>query len=141
MKNSKIELVFPNFSSSSSFLLQLVKKMSLKRVKNVSKNGSKKLSQDIHENCCIIRFWYGEFRHWIHFSNFCIFIFSQKCLKKWVKNFSLGFSLKLPNDLNLIWRTQISDSFSHIFSSSSSFLPRLIKNALQNGSKTSHRLS
>ena len=141
MKNSKIELVFPNFSSSSSFLLQLVKKMSLKRVKNVSKNGSKKLSQDIHENCCITRFWYGEFRHWIHFSNFCIFIFSQKCLKKWVKNFSLGFSLKLPNDLNLIWRTQISDSFSNIFSSSSSFLPRLIKNALQNGSKTSHRLS
>ena len=61
---------------------------------------------------------------------FFIFIFasiSQKCFKRWVKKIFLGFSWKLPYNLILIWRIKKSDSFSHIFSSSFSFLSQLVK--------------
>ena len=42
----------------------------------------------------------------------------------------------MPYNLILIWRFQKSDLFSHIFSFPSSFLPRLVKNVLKNGSKS-----
>ena len=54
--------------------------------------------------------------------------------------FFLKFSWKLLH--NLIWGIQYSNSFFQICSSSSSFLPRLVKNVLQKGSKIfSHRFS
>ena len=70
------------------------------------------------------------------FPYFFLFIFifasiSQKYPKKWVKTFSNRFSWKLPHDLILIWIIQKSNSFSQIFSSSSSFLPWLVKNGLK----------
>ena len=83
----------------------------------------------------------------IIFPNFFIFTFifvsiSQKCLKKWVKNFLLGFPWKLSHNLILIWRIRKSDSFFHSFSSSFLFLPRLVKNVLKNELKIfSHRFS
>ena len=43
------------------------------------------------------------------------------------KNFFLTFLWKVPRNLILIWRIQKLNSFSHIFSSSSSFLLRLVK--------------
>ena len=73
-----------------------------------------------------------------------IFIFASliKTINKWVKKIFLGFSWKLPYNLILIWKIQKSDSFFHIFSSSSSFLLRLVKNVLKNGWKFfSHRFS
>ena len=68
-----------------------------------------------------------------------IFIFasiSQKCPKNWVIFFPLRFSWKLPYNWIVIWRIQKSDSISHVFSFSSSFLPWLIKNVLKNESKS-----
>ena len=55
--------------------------------------------------------------------------------KKWVKNFFLGFSWKFLHNLILIWRIQNLISFFQFFSSSSSFLPQLVKNVLKDGSK------
>ena len=67
-----------------------------------------------------------------------IFIFdsiNQKCPKMWVKNFFNICSWKLPYNLILIWITQKCNSFFQVFSSSFSFLPRLIKNGFKNESK------
>ena len=55
---------------------------------------------------------------------------SQEKISK--KNFFDTF-WKVPYNLNLIWRMQVLNSFSHIFSSSFSFLPRLVKNILKTG--------
>ena len=68
--------------------------------------------------------------------NHFIFIFvliSQKRLKKWVKNFFLQFSWKLPHILILIRRIHKLKIFSHIFSPSSSFMPQLVKDLLKVG--------
>ena len=51
------------------------------------------------------------------------------------KNFFLRFLWKIPCNLILIWRIQKLNSFPHIFWSSSSFLPRFVKNDLKNESK------
>ena len=59
--------------------------------------------------------------------------FSQVKISK--KTFFLRLLRKVPYNLILIWRIQKSNSFSQIFSFSSSFLPRFIKNVLKNGSK------
>ena len=76
------------------------------------------------------------------FPYFFIFIFifaliSQKCPKNGSKFFVHRFTSKLPYNLTLIWRIQKSNLFSpiYIFSSSSSFLSRLVKNSLKNESK------
>ena len=75
------------------------------------------------------------------FPNSFVFIYifasiSQKFHKKWVKNFFLGFSWKLPHELILTWRIQNSGSFFQISSSSSSFVLRLVK-SLKKESKMS----
>ena len=54
MENSKIELIFPNFSFSSLFLPRLVK--------NVFKNGSKIFFSAFRENCHTTSFWFREFK-------------------------------------------------------------------------------
>ena len=74
------------------------------------------------------------------FPYFFIFIFilasiSQKCPKNGSKLFVHRFASKLPYNRILIRRIQKSNLFSHIFSASSSFLPRLVKNGLKNESK------
>ena len=57
-------------------------------------------------------------------------------VKNFEKNiFFLRFLWKALFKLILIWRIQNLDSFFKIFSSSFSFLPRLVKNVLKNGSK------
>ena len=56
------------------------------------------------------------------FPDFFIFIFIFASIsQKWLKKMSLR---KFPHNLILTWRIQKSDSFFHIFSSSSSFLSR-----------------
>ena len=49
------------------------------------------------------------------------------------KNFFLRFLWKVTYNLIFIWRIQKSNSFSHILSYSSLFLPRLVKNVLKVG--------
>ena len=76
----------------------------------------------------------------LNLQKFFIFIFifaliCQKCLKKWVKNLLLQFPWKLPQILILIWRIQKLKTIPNILSSSSSFLPWLVKNSLKNVSK------
>ena len=51
------------------------------------------------------------------------------------KTFFLRFLWKVPYNLILIWRIKKSNLFFQIFLSSFSFLPRLVKNVLKNGSR------
>ena len=65
-----------------------------------------------------------------------IFIFSsisQERPKKWVNFFYLRFSGKLPHNLILLWIIQKSNSFSHIFSSSSSFFASISQKCPKSG--------
>ena len=69
------------------------------------------------------------------FPCFFIFVFifaltSQKCSEKWVKYFFHRFPWKFLYNLILMWRIQISNSFSQIVSFTSPFLPQLVKNVL-----------
>ena len=119
------------FSSSSSFLPRLVK--------NVPKMGENFLFTDLHRNCHITQFWYGELKTRTHFPIFFIFIFifasiNQKYPKNGSKVFAHRFTSKLPYNLILIWRIHRSNSYSQIFPLTSSFLPRLVKHVLKNGS-------
>ena len=109
------------FSSSYSFLLQLVK--------NVLKNGSKFsfhiFSWKLPYNLILI--WKIQKSNSFSLISFIyIFLFasiSQKCLKKWGKFCFLKFSWKLSYFMKtLIWRIQKSNLFFQIFSSSSLFL-------------------
>ena len=50
------------------------------------------------------------------------------------KTFFLRFLWKVPYNLILIWRIKKSNLFFQIFLSSFSFLPRIVKNVLKNGS-------
>ena len=130
MENAKIENVSPYFFTFIFIFASISQKC--------PKKWSKTFSPIFMKITTYPNFNMENSKIKLIFPNFFTFIFaliSQKCLTKWVKNFFLRCSWKLPHNLILIWRIQKLKSFSHIFSSSFSFFPRLVKNILKNESR------